>query len=88
VESDRFDDVGFRMIEAPSPPPQRPRRRGVLAAGAVLVACGLGLGASAFADSSAPAPAKPSVVGDQRFDHHGGCHHGFRHQPDSSALRY
>jgi hypothetical protein len=88
VESDRFDDVDFRMIEAPTPPPRCPRRRGLVAAGAVLVACGLGLGASAFADSGSPPAAKPSLVGDKQLRHHGGCHHGFRHQPDSSSLRY
>jgi hypothetical protein len=80
VESDRFDDVDFRMIEAPSPGPPRRGRRGLIAVAAVLATCGLGLGGSAFADSreSAAPAAKP------HFGHHGGCHHW----QGSSSVRY
>jgi hypothetical protein len=89
VEPDRFDDVDFRMIEEPAPGPRRPRRRGMVAAGAVLVACGLGLGGSALADSNnAAAPAPASF---HSFGHSGGCHHGLHRSHDaapSSALRY
>ena len=90
MEPDRFDDVAFRMIEEPSPGPRRSRRRGFVAAGAVLAACGLGLGGSALADSSNPAPRAPSFH-DASFRHHGGCHHGGRWSRDaapSSTLRY
>jgi hypothetical protein len=88
VESDRFDDVEFRMIEEPSPPPRRPRRRGLVAAGAVLTACALGLGGSALADSNNPAASRPAAkpsFHDTSFRHHGGCHHGDRYRSHDSA---
>jgi hypothetical protein len=89
VDSDRFDDVEFRIIEAPSPEPRRSRRRGFVALGAVLLTCGLGLGGSALADSKSPATS-PSLH-DASFPHHGGCHHGGARSRDaapSSTLRY
>lgn len=91
MEPDRFDDVDFRMIEEPSPAPRRPRRRGMVAAGAVLIACGLSLGGSALADSGRPAASAPASFHDTSFRQHGGCHHGLHRSPDaapSSTLRY
>ena len=91
MEPDRFDDVDFRMIEEPSPGPRRPRRRGMVAAGAVLVACGLGLGGSAFADSNHSAARAPVSFHDSSLRQHGGCHHGLHQSRDaakSSTLRY
>jgi hypothetical protein len=89
VEPDRFDDVDFQMIEEPSPGPRRPRRRGMVAAGAVLVACGLGLGGSALADSNNAASPGPASF--HSSGHRGGCHHGLHRSHDaapSSTLRY
>lgn len=91
MEPDRFDDVDFRMIEEPSPAPRRPRRRGMVAAGAVLIACGLGLGGSALADSGNPAGPAPASFHDTSFRPHGGCHHGAARSRDaapSATLRY
>jgi hypothetical protein len=80
---DRFDDVEFRIIDAPDPRPPRRRRRWLAAgAGAILAAGALAAGASALTggDDAAPA-AKPPADGSwspYRGDHHGhGCrHHG------------
>jgi hypothetical protein len=97
---DRFDDVEFKIVEAPEPAPRR-RRRGVAVIAAVLVAGGLAAGASALASPDEPtaAPsAKPNAIrtfdGDRslRRGHHG-CRrgekgdHGRRSAPDT-ALRY
>ena len=96
MESDRFDDVDFRMIEEPERPPRR-RRRGLAAVAAIAVAAGLAAGASALAspdEQSAP-PAAPKTTfdagskGHHRGEcmHEGGRHHSRRSEQDT-ALRY
>lgn len=99
MESDRFDDVDFRMIEEPEParPPRRRRRRGLVAVAAIAVAGGLAAGASALA--SPDEPAAPAAAPKVTFDtgakgHHrgeclreGGRHHSRRSEQDT-ALRY
>jgi hypothetical protein len=67
MEPDRFDDVEFRYLERPEPPPRGPRRRrlaAVLLTAAVMTG-GITAGASALSDSGsqpgAPAKAKPKV---------------------------
>ena len=96
MDSDHFDDVEFKIVEAPEPAPRR-RRRGVAVIAAVLVAGGLAAGASALASSDEPAAATPSAKpkvfhtsGGDRSLHRGhGCkrHHGRRSAPDT-ALRF
>ena len=98
MESDRFDDVDFRMIEEPEParPPRR-RRRGLAAVAAIVVAGGLAAGASAIASPDEPTapPAAPKVTFDRGAkDHHrgecmreGGRHHS-RGSEQDTALRY
>jgi hypothetical protein len=92
VESDRFDDVDFRMIEEPPPPPRR-RHRGLAVLGGLFVAGALALGASALASpdepTQPPAPASSSSDGASHWRHHG-CHHGSRHhdRQQDSALKY
>jgi hypothetical protein len=94
VESDRFDDVDFRMIERPEPRPRR-RRRGLAVAGGLLVAGALALGASALASPDEPTPpaATPSFAGQHHHHYRGGhgCHHGdgrFRGSDQDISLRY
>ena len=91
---DRFDDVGYDILESPEPGP-RPRRRGVVALGAVIVAAGLGLGASALASDDEPAaPRTPAKSSELKARHHHGCRHGHgRHRDrggdtESLGLRY
>jgi hypothetical protein len=80
---DRFDDVEFRVLESPEPPPRPPRRRRghrwavVLTLMAFTVGA-LAAGASAFTDSAqAPASKKAAVkahgygAGDCPFKHRG-----------------
>jgi hypothetical protein len=91
VESDRFDDVDFRMIEEPGPPPRR-RHRGLAVLGGLFVAGALALGASALAAPDEPvAPAaKPASFDSSSHWRHHGCHHG-RSQRDrgqDSTLKY
>ena len=94
MDSDRFDDVRFRMIEEPeaTPPPRRRGRRRVAVASALLVAGAVATSATALAttdDGAAPPAAKPSFIGDKQFRHHGGCHHGDRgRSQQDSSLRY
>jgi hypothetical protein len=62
MEPDRFDDVEFRYLERPEPPPRGPRRRrlaAVLLTAAVMTG-GITAGASALSDSGSrpAAPAK------------------------------
>jgi hypothetical protein len=55
VEPDRFDDVEFRILESPEPPPRRPRRRRRWALALVvsgLMVGGLAAGASALTGGS------------------------------------
>jgi hypothetical protein len=65
MEPDRFDDVGFRILESPEPPPRPPRRRSrwaLAAVAAVLTAGALAAGASALTDDAkAPTVAKPRL---------------------------
>jgi hypothetical protein len=65
MEPDRFDDVAFRILESPEPPPRHPRRRHrrwVLALLASVVTAGaLAAGASALTDK-AQAPTKPRLA--------------------------
>jgi hypothetical protein len=97
VESDRFDDVDFRMLDQPEPPPpRRGRRRGLLAVATVIAAGGLAAGASALASQDEPA-AKPVASPKISISHghrgglclrEGGRHHSRRSEQDSTALRY
>jgi hypothetical protein len=93
VESDRFDDVGFRMIEEPSREPRR-RPDGRLAAvfGGALVAGALALGSSALAAQDDPTPpaASPAFIGSGHHNHSGrGCHrHHDGGSSSSSEFRY
>src|SRR3954463_3396813 len=94
VNSDRFDDVEFEILEAPEPAPRR-RRRGLAFVGAVAVTVGLAAGASALASSDEPAaPQAPAKATKFEFRHHHGCHHGGRHhdrggdQDQNLGLRY
>jgi hypothetical protein len=97
---DRFDDVEFRIVEAPEPAPRR-RRRGFAVVAAVLVAGGLAAGASALASSDEPAAtpaAKPTKVfhtsdGDRSLRRGHGCRHGgkrdhSRRSAPDTALQY
>jgi hypothetical protein len=64
---DRFDDVEFRVLESPEPPPRPPRRRrghrwAVVLTLMAFTAGALAAGASAFTDSAqAPASKKAAV---------------------------
>jgi hypothetical protein len=84
---DRFDDVGFRILDEPEPPRRRPRSRTRLASLAtVTVAAGL-FATSAFAFTDEPvapqAPAKASKF--EKRGHHG-CKRGDRDRAE--GLRY
>jgi hypothetical protein len=81
MDSDRFDDVKFEILEAPEPAPKRRQHKGVVAVAAVFAAGALAAGAGAHTNgtTSAAATAKPKT-----FKHHGGCHHGLR----DSSVRY
>jgi hypothetical protein len=61
VESDRFDDVAFRIVESPEPPRRSPRgRRWLLGLAAALVTTGaLAAGASALGGGEEAPPQKP-----------------------------
>jgi hypothetical protein len=95
---DRFDDVEFRIIDAPEPGRAgRHHRRWVAAGAATVLAVGaLAAGASALTGGEdAPPAAAPPANDSQfhRFGHHGhGCHHhggdsGWSgHAPDASKL--
>jgi hypothetical protein len=67
MEPDRFDDVEFRVLESPEPPPRPPRRRRhgrwAFAMGVAAVTAGaLAAGASALTDNAqAPASKKAAV---------------------------
>jgi hypothetical protein len=95
---DRFDDVEFRIIDAPEPRPRRSRRWLAAGAATLLAVGALAAGASALTGGDDPAPptAKPPANG-VRFEHHRlgghhhGCHHGDRdrgtgYAPDASKL--
>jgi hypothetical protein len=99
MEPDRFDDVEFRITEAPEPPPRR--GRWVLAGVASLLATGmLAAGASALTsgggEPAKPAAAKPPPT--VRYTADGvpfvrsgrGCMagHGKRHDRRGSAVKY
>ncbi len=94
---DRFDDVEFRIIDAPEPGPRRGRRWVAAGAATVLAVGALAAGASALTGGgdTPPAATPPAKGGQfhQRFGHHGhGCHHhdgssGWSgHAPDASKL--
>jgi hypothetical protein len=86
---DRFDDVEFRILDAPDPRPPRRRRRWLAAgAGAILAAGALAAGASALTgggNDAAPAAKKPAASEPGYIGHHD-CHHWRQHRasPDSS----
>jgi hypothetical protein len=90
---DRFDDVEFRIIDAPEPRPPRRRRWIAAGVGTVLAAGALAAGASALTGGEDPAP-KPPAVHHQYghpWHHHGGCHRhdrdrGTSYAPDASKL--
>jgi hypothetical protein len=98
VEPDRFDDVEFRIVDAPEP---APRRRGLAAIATLVVAGGMAAGATALASSDEPAARAPAAqpkvfhtsdgIRDARRGHGclhgGGRHHNRRAAPDT-ALRY
>jgi hypothetical protein len=94
---DRFDDVEFRIIDAPEPRPRRGRRWVAAGAATVLAVGALAAGASALTggEDSPPAAAPPTrpmpsfhSSGHQRH----GCHHhdgnsGWHsYAPDASKL--
>jgi hypothetical protein len=95
---DRFDDVEFRIIDAPEPRPRRGRRWAAAGAATVLAVGALAAGASALTggDDTPPAAAPPTKDTQQfhhRFGHRGhGCHHhdggsGWSgYAPDASKL--
>jgi hypothetical protein len=90
---DRYDDVEFRILDAPDPRPPRRRRRWLAAgAGTILAAGALAAGASALTgggDDPAPAAKKPAAT-ERGFIGHHGCHHWGRQRanPDSSTFKY
>ena len=101
MDSDRFDDVEFKILDAPEPAPRR-RRRGRVALATLVVAAGLAAGASALASSDEPTktdtprahPAGFHKSDGMRDGRRGdGCrrggkrHHSRRPAPDT-ALRY
>jgi Spy/CpxP family protein refolding chaperone len=99
VPPERFDDVGYRIIEEPEPPrPPRRRGRSRAAVSAVLLAGAIATSAAALAtaDDASPPPAKatPSYDAGSQFRHDGGrhgCHHGDRSgggADQGSAFRY
>jgi hypothetical protein len=94
VEPDRFDDVEFRILESPEPPPRRPRRHRRWALALVvsgLMVGGLAAGASALTAGGEKAPAATprlsrsaeSGVTFTRRDHP--CHHWQRQRPPDSS---
>lgn len=85
MDSDRFDDVEFEILEAPQQAPRR-RRRGLALVGAVAATVALAAGASALASSDEPAaPQAPSKATKFEFRHHHGCRHGGRHHDRGGA---
>jgi hypothetical protein len=94
---DRFDDVEFRIIDAPEPRPRRGRRWLAAGVATVLAVGALAAGASALTGGEDTPPAAAPPTSDTPF-HHGfrqgghGCHHhdgGSRwsgHAPDASKL--
>src|SRR3954452_4430472 len=94
---DRFDDVEFRIIDAPEPRPRRGRRWVAAGAATLLAAGALSAGASALtggddAPTAASPPAPDSQVHPGSGRHRHGCHHhdggsGWsRYAPDASKL--
>jgi hypothetical protein len=95
---DRFDDMEFRIIDAPEPGPRRGRRWVAAGAATILAVGALAAGASALTggdDATPPAAAPPAT--DTQFhhgfrDHRHGCHHhdggsGWSgYAPDASKL--
>jgi hypothetical protein len=95
---DRFDDVEFRIIDAPEPRPRRSRRWVAAGAATVLAVGALAAGASALTGGEDAPPTAAPPAGHTQF-HHGlghhryGCHHhdgggsGWsRSAPDASKL--
>jgi hypothetical protein len=101
VDSERFDDVEFKILESPEPAPRR-RRRGRVAVVTLVVAAGLAAGASALASSDEPVktdtprahPAdfhKSDGWRDGRRGHEckrGGKRHNSRRPAPDTALQY
>jgi hypothetical protein len=94
---DRFDDVEFRILDAPDPRRVGRHHRRWVAAGvaSVLAAGALAAGASALGGSDDPAAAPPAAAKERQFHpgvgRHHGCHHGDRghwsaYAPDASKL--
>jgi hypothetical protein len=94
---DRFDDVEFRIVDAPEPGPRRGRRWVAAGAATVLAVGALAAGASALTGGEdAPPAASPPANSTQfhrGFGHHRyGCHHhdggsgSSRYAPDASKL--
>ncbi len=98
MEHDRFDDVEFRITEAPEPPPRR--GRWVVAGVATLVATGmLAAGAWALTSPGSEPVAKPAPNIHYNADgvpvsrHGRECmagkgHHGARHSERDSSVKY
>lgn len=98
MEHDRFDDVEFRVTEAPEPPPRR--GRWVVVGAATLVATGmLAAGAWALTSPGSEPIAKPAPNIHYNADgvpvsHHGRecmagkAHHGARHSERDSSVKY
>jgi len=95
MESDRFDDVDFRILESPEPPPRprrrRRRRRSVFTIAVMAVTAGaLAASASALTDrAEAPASKKLSRGQERAWSELGRheCHRGKAAGFDSS-FRY
>jgi hypothetical protein len=99
MEHDRFDDVEFRITEAPEPPPRR--GRWVVAGAATLVATGM-LAAGAWALTS-PGSSEPVAQPAPKIHYNadgvpvsrhgrecmaGKGHHGARHSERDSSVKY
>jgi hypothetical protein len=96
MEPDRFDDVEFRVLESPEPPPRPPRRRRhgrwVFAMGVAAVTAGaLAAGASALTDSAQAPASKKAAVHRSAEKSFGGGDCPFKHrraQGFDDAARY